>query len=148
MLRGRGAENPRIGLLTHPQRDPGFEHGIDIKIVTIKLSFQPDRAADPHAADQPPNSVAQNICAAKRFLDQARIAGPRGDLAYRGPLRSLDAVRTIPFGISSNHDATLVRRDRARATDLAVILQHIGTERGLIRIVPLLDARRVNGEIE
>ena len=42
VLRGGGAKNPRIWLLTHPQRDTHFEHDIDVQIVTIELSLQAD----------------------------------------------------------------------------------------------------------
>ena len=39
-------------------------------------------------------------------------------------------------------------RDDREATDRAVVLQHIGTQRGLVRIVALLDARGVNRKLE
>ena len=37
---------------------------------------------------------------------------------------------------------------RARAADLAIVSRHIGIERGLVRIVALLEARRFDGKIE
>jgi hypothetical protein len=61
MLRGGRAKYPRVGLLMHAQGDSGLEHGIDIEVMTVELPLQPDRAADAHAADQPPNAIAQNV---------------------------------------------------------------------------------------
>src|SRR5712671_8084548 len=62
----------------HAQRDPCVEHGIDVEVVTVELSLQPDGAADAHAADQPSNSIAEDVGAIEGFFNEAWIAGPRG----------------------------------------------------------------------
>src|ERR1700687_2618655 len=116
--------------------------------MTVELSFQAHRPADANAADQPSNPVAQNVGAVECVFYEARVAGPRENLAYCRPIRALDAVRAIPFGIFRNHYAALVRRDRPRAADPAFLSKHIGTKRGLIRIAPLLKAYRIDGKIE
>src|ERR1700704_817357 len=103
------------------------------EVVTVELSFQPDGSADAHAADQPSNSIAQNVGAIEGFFNQAWIAGPREDLTYGGPFRTFNAVRAIPFGIFRNHNAALVRRDRPRAADLAFVLKYIRIQEPLIR---------------
>src|SRR5882672_7350917 len=132
----------------HPQCDPCVEHSIDVEVVTVELSLQPDGAADAHAADQPSNSIAQDVGAIEGFLNQAWIAGPHGDLAYGGPFRTFNAVRAIPFGIFRNHNAALVRRDRPRAADLAFVLEYIRMQGTLIRIVAPLNTYRIDGKIE
>src|SRR5216683_279626 len=133
---------------THPQRDSRLQHRIDIEIVTVELPLQPDGSADAHAANQPPDPVAQNVGALERLFHDAWIAGPRQNLAYRGPFRAFDAVRAIPFRIFRNHNAALVRRDGPRPADFAFVLNYVRMYRGLIRIVALLKARRVDGKIE
>src|SRR5207237_2620683 len=52
------------------------------------------------------------------------------------------------FGHCRPHDAPPTRCARPRATDPAFVLRHIGTKGGLIRIVPLLNAYRIDGKIE
>src|SRR3984893_8770742 len=148
MLRTCRAEYPRVGLLTHPQRDSGLQHGIDIEVMTVELPFQPDGSADADPANQPPYPIARTVGALKRLLHDALIAGVCENLAYRGPFRAFDAVRAIPFRIFRNHNAALVRRDGPCPAKLAVVLNDIRMEGGLSRIVALLNARRVDGKIE
>src|ERR1700730_2426418 len=122
MLRTCRAEYPRVGLLTHPQGDSGLEHGIDIEVMTVELPLQPDGSADAPAANQPPDPVAQNVGALERLFHEARIAGPRENLAYRGPFRAFDAVRAIPFRIFRHNNAARGRRGGPRPAELAVVL--------------------------
>src|SRR5258708_12992665 len=90
--------------------------------MAVELPFQPDGPADAHAADQPPDPVAQNIRALQRFFDAARITRLCKNLADRRPFRPLDAMRAIPFRIFCNHDPALIRRDRPRAAHPTSVL--------------------------
>src|SRR5260370_31395152 len=148
MLRGRRAKYTRVGFLMRTQSDPSVEHGIDVEIMTVELALQPDRSAHTHAANQASNPIAQNVGALQCLFHETRVTGPRVNLPYRRPFRAFDAVRAIPFGIFRNHNAALVRCDRPRATEPAFVLKHIGPKGGLIRIVPLLNAYRIDGKIE
>src|SRR5439155_16958811 len=139
-LCGRGAKYPRVGFPAHPQCDAGVEHGVDIEVMAVELSLQPDRSPDAHAADQPSYPVAQNVGALERLFHKTWIAGPRGNLAHRGPFRALNPMRAVPFGIFCDHEATLVRRDGPGAADLAFVSMLVGPERGLIRIIARLNA--------
>src|SRR6266576_5843897 len=72
-LCGRGAKYPRVGFPAHPQCD------VDIEVMAVELSLQPDRSPDAHAADQPSYPVAQNVGALERLFHKTWIAGPRGN---------------------------------------------------------------------
>src|SRR3979411_2947061 len=116
--------------------------------MTVELPLQPDGSADAHAANQPPDPVAQNVGAFERLFHDARIAGPCENLAYRGPFRAFDTVRAIPFGIFRNHNAALVWRDRPRAANFTVVLEYLRMEGALIKIVALLKVSGIDGEID
>ena len=148
MLGGRGPEYPRVRFLAHPQRDARLEHGVDVEVVTVELPLQADGPTDPHAADQPPDPVAQDVRAVERRFHQAGVAGSSRNLTDRGPFRALDAVGAIPFRIFRDHDAALVRRRGPGATEAAFVLLKIGTMQVLVRLVALLEASRIDGKIE
>ncbi len=148
MLRACGAEDTRIRLLPHPQRDAGVEHRVEIEVMAVELAFEPDHAANAHAAHQPPDPISQHVGGIQRLFDHAWISRSRGDFAYGGPFRSFDVVRTIPFRIFRDDQAALIRRGRPGATDRAVILLRVGWLRRLIGLLALLDARSLDGEVE
>src|SRR6202022_313338 len=133
---------------TQTQRDSRINHGIDVEIMTVELSLQPDHSADAYATDQPSDPIAQNVGVVEGLFHKAGITGPRRNLTYRRPLRAFDTMRAVPLGVFRNHNTALVRRNRPRATDPALVLKHIGMQGGLIRVVPLFNARRIYGKIE
>ena len=103
-------------MLAGPQRDARLQHGIDVEIVAVQLTLQPDGAPNVDAANQLLDPIAQHLRTLERILDQAGITLARRHFAHAGPFRTFDTLCAIPFRIGRDHVSAPIRGDGPGAT--------------------------------
>ena len=103
------------------------------------LPIEANGSPDPDTPDQPPDPAPQHAGPIECLLNRPGVAGLRRHLAHNAPIRALDAMFAIPFGVSRDDDPPLVWRDRPGASERRILrLRLVARRLRVRRFLPFL----------